>query len=292
MNSRGDVEAIHDVNGNLVARYLYDSWGTVIAVVDADGNEITDTANIGHVNRIRYRGYYYDVETGFYYVSSRYYDPEVGRFISADTTNVLTFDGTSILQKNLYAYCENDPVNCCDVEGYFAIPALVVKVAWIALDVFLNLGITWVTAKTMGQELSKKDLIKTAAITVIGSMSFMDDVILAVWSGMDTVSSTYESGKNIETALLAGVTAGVATYAGINSLVSRHTDEIMNLTSAACVATFGLGENLVATATVVSIEQNGKPQKATWINMRRRTHRYYNYSDLNYIKVRNGRLMK
>ena len=61
-------------------------------------------------------GYYYAVETGFYYVSSRYYDPEVGRFISADTTDILGVD-SDLYDKNLYAYCDNNPVMRTDANG-------------------------------------------------------------------------------------------------------------------------------------------------------------------------------
>ena len=68
------------------------------------------------MNRIRYRGYYYDAETGLYYVSSRYYDPEVGRFISADTTDVLSVS-SDLYDKNLYAYCDNNPVMREDIKG-------------------------------------------------------------------------------------------------------------------------------------------------------------------------------
>ena len=83
-NSRGDVEAFYNSAGTLRTRYIYDSWGNVVKIVDANGNEITDQNNVGFINPIRYRGYYYDSETGFYYLQSRYYDPETGRFLNAD----------------------------------------------------------------------------------------------------------------------------------------------------------------------------------------------------------------
>jgi RHS repeat-associated protein len=89
LNAQGDVIALLDENYNIVVKYTYDTWGKVLSVTNASGTLITDTTHIGHRNPIRYRGYYYDVETELYYLQSRYYDPEVGRFISADAFAVL-----------------------------------------------------------------------------------------------------------------------------------------------------------------------------------------------------------
>ena len=85
-------------------------------MLDANGVEISATTHVGHVNPIRYRGYYYDVETGLYYLQSRYYDPEVGRFISPDSVDYL--DPDSINGLNLYAYCGNNPVMNVDPTGH------------------------------------------------------------------------------------------------------------------------------------------------------------------------------
>jgi len=73
-------------------------------------------------NPYSYRGYRYDNETGLYYVSSRYYDPEIGRFINADDTDVLRVEQGSLLQYNLFAYCLNNPVNRFDDNGYLSLP--------------------------------------------------------------------------------------------------------------------------------------------------------------------------
>lgn len=110
LNQQGDV--IRIINGDGVTRgeYTYNAWGELI--------EITTTGTIGEINPLRYRGYYYDAETGFYYVSSRYYDPEIGRFISADTTEVLGVSN-DLYDKNLYAYCDNNPVMRKDSGGEF-----------------------------------------------------------------------------------------------------------------------------------------------------------------------------
>ena len=109
-NAQGDITAIADISGNIVAKYTYDSWGKLISIKDSnDVDKTTDENFIGYVNPIRYRGYYYDSETGLYYLNARYYDPEVGRFISADETLSGGY--------NLFEYCLNNPVNYTDFTG-------------------------------------------------------------------------------------------------------------------------------------------------------------------------------
>lgn len=75
---------IYDAAGSLQVLYTYDSWGKVLSIKDAVGNDITNDANIGKLNSLRYRSYYYDTETSLYYLQSRYYNPEWLRFVNAD----------------------------------------------------------------------------------------------------------------------------------------------------------------------------------------------------------------
>ena len=113
-NLQGDVEALADSNGTIIARYTYDPWGKHISITDGNGTNVSSNAtHIANINPIRYRGYYYDTETGFYYLNSRYYDPEIGRFINADGL----IDQSSVLGYNLFAYCHNNPVNMSDTTG-------------------------------------------------------------------------------------------------------------------------------------------------------------------------------
>ena len=110
----GDVTALVDTQGNVVVKYAYDAWGKVLSVTDGSGNAITDEYHVGNQNPFRYRGYYYDTETGFYYLQSRYYDPETGRFINAD--GVLGANG-DLIAYNMFAYCSNMPTNATDPTG-------------------------------------------------------------------------------------------------------------------------------------------------------------------------------
>ena len=115
---QGNIVALIDNNANTVVEYKYAAWGNH-KVVDANGNEITSSTHIGNLNPFRYRGYYYDVETGLYFLKSRYYDPEVGRFLNMDS--IFFADNCETNGINLYAYCLNNPVNYIDPFGKFVI---------------------------------------------------------------------------------------------------------------------------------------------------------------------------
>ena len=108
---QGVITGILDANGSIVVKYSYDAWGNILKVTDgSDNDQLDNTGFIGNINPFRYKGYYYDTETGFYYLQSRYYDPACGRFINADNTDVLSFTQGQLLGANLYTYCANNPV--------------------------------------------------------------------------------------------------------------------------------------------------------------------------------------
>ena len=108
-NLQGDVVRIVNSGGTVVVEYTYDAWGNVLSVTGSQAN------TIGQYNPFRYRSYYYDSETGFYYLQSRYYDPTVGRFLNAD--GIIGANG-GIVGYNMFAYCVNNPVMFCDYYGY------------------------------------------------------------------------------------------------------------------------------------------------------------------------------
>ena len=110
--------------GNAVVSYVYDAWGKLLSVTDGSGVDVSSiTGHIANVNPLRYRGYYYDSETGFYYLNSRYYDPETGRFINGDEIVGINQELSSY---NLYAYCGNNPIIRKDSSGKFWLTALIV----------------------------------------------------------------------------------------------------------------------------------------------------------------------
>ncbi len=108
-NLQGDIIGIYNAAGDLVVTYGYDAWGNLIDLEDSSGN------GLGEINPFRYRGYYYDEDTEWYYLQSRYYDAETGRFLNADDVHYL---GEEALGCNLFTYCENTPVNGSDLDGH------------------------------------------------------------------------------------------------------------------------------------------------------------------------------
>ena len=153
-NVQGDIIALVDADGKVVVKYTSDSWGKVIAVT----GELADT--VGVQNPFRYKGYYYDNETGMYYLKSRYYDAEIKRFICADgyfSTGVGKHDC------NMFLYCNNNPINMIDEDGNFpilisailAIIITVVTIATVPQDTWTNIGNTITdTATTIGKTIS------------------------------------------------------------------------------------------------------------------------------------------
>ncbi len=105
--------SLFNANGVRIANYTYDAWGNVRSITDQNGNDVSSNAtHQGNINLIRYRGYYYDAELNMYWLTTRFYDPEIGRFINADTQL-----NEGMLGNNVYAYCCNDPVNGHDPMG-------------------------------------------------------------------------------------------------------------------------------------------------------------------------------
>ncbi|WP_052335627.1 RHS repeat-associated core domain-containing protein [Faecalispora jeddahensis] len=110
-NAQGDVTGIVDSSANTVVEYSYDAWGKLLSTTGG----MADT--IGKLNPFLYRGYYFDAETGLYYLNSRCYDPVIGRWINADS--FIASVGGDIHGYNLYSYCMNDPVNMSDPSGHW-----------------------------------------------------------------------------------------------------------------------------------------------------------------------------
>ena len=138
-NAQNDIVGLIDSTGKRVVSYKYDSWGRAVNISG------TMAATVGQKNPFRYRGYYFDAESGMYYLQSRYYDPEIRRFISADNIIVT---GTSVEYQNvnLYEYCSDNPINFQDPSGHFILSALAGAGAYF-FEAIVSLGASYLLTK-------------------------------------------------------------------------------------------------------------------------------------------------
>ena len=125
-NIQGDIIEIYDSLGNEVGGYAYGK-----CYVKYKNNSSEEEKTILNTNPFRYRGYYYDNETGLYYLNARYYEPSIGRFISPDVLTILDETKGQINGLNLYMYCNNNPIMYVDPSGHFVITLSVIL--WAAI---------------------------------------------------------------------------------------------------------------------------------------------------------------
>ncbi|MCM1341395.1 MAG: RHS repeat-associated core domain-containing protein [Acetobacter sp.] len=138
-NQMGDVIAITDTIGNIMASYIYDEWGNVKNIIKAD-SRIEEQLRLAKANPIRYRGYYCDAETGYYYLQSRYYDPSICRFINVDIPQIAKDNSIGL---NLFTYCNDNPINNSDPSGMLAGILTASSIGAILLALVAAIGITW-----------------------------------------------------------------------------------------------------------------------------------------------------
>ena len=198
-NLQGDVISILNESGDVAARYSYDPWGAITAITDGSGADVSASAShIANVNPIRYRGYCYDAETGLYYLNSRYYDPEVGRFVNAD--NVISGNGGSIQGNNLFAYCFNNPINLFDQRGNW--PKLIKDIIKTVAKKIIKPAI-----KSVQKITSKINLTYSAGVNVSGTPSAW------IFNGQIGVSIDTKGNVAIQASGGGGVTTGSSSIA-------------------------------------------------------------------------------
>ena len=168
---------------------------------------------MAQTNPLRYRSYYYDSETGFYYVSSRYYDPEISRFINADDTEYLGADG-SVLSYNLFAYCMNDPVNRFDVDGNWSLPnwaKIAIGAAAIAVGVIATVATGGAAVPVLVASL--KIAATSAAIGAVsgaGISAVNHRVSTGSWEGAGKAAVTGAIDGACDGFMWGGITAGAS----------------------------------------------------------------------------------
>ena len=125
-NIQEDIIGIYNNKYEQIVEYEYDAWGRILSIKDGNGQEIANPSHIAHINPFRYRSYYYDEETKLYYLNSRYFNPEWGRFINID--NLISFISDS-LETNLYIYTNNNCINKVDSSGRGFLSAFAARIA-------------------------------------------------------------------------------------------------------------------------------------------------------------------
>lgn len=251
-NLQGDVIGIYDANGQLVVEYKYDAWGKILSITGSLAN------TIGQYNPIRYRGYYYDNETGFYYLNSRYYDPETGRFLNAD--NAISGTGESVQGYNLFTYCFNNPINMSDPDGNW--PKWVEKVVTAVVIAAVVTTAVVVTAGAAAAVLGASTAVVsgvmagaaigglTASAVNIGTqiikkgadkISYREVVKSAFWGSSAGAASGGMSAVAPTASTATELIAQKGLQAGANMLISQSTYVLQTCTSGSDMSLYGFG---------------------------------------------------
>ena len=158
-NLQGDIVGIMNEAGYKVVSYTYDAWGNPYSPVYAyySGVSAADRDNV-ELNPFRYRGYYYDTETGYYYLQTRYYSPDLGRFLNAD--GYINANG-DILGYNMFAYCGNNPVMGYDPTGECGLIGLFIA-GLIIISTGINHVINKINEKKIDSEIKESYTQKEA----------------------------------------------------------------------------------------------------------------------------------
>ena len=235
-NWRGDITSIYDGEANMVAKYEYDAWGNVLTVTNSNNSEITDPNHIANLNPFRYRSYYYDSESGLYYLMSRYYDPVTHRFVNADG---YFQSGDNILDTNMNAYCRNNPIMNLDFTGMVV----------FSVSLSLNLGCVFGCGDGMALVFDGDGnvaLQKTFCYTDFTNPSYLN-VVAGASIGVGGSFSCIWDAENIQdleenqTTQLGG-TFGPSWYAGLDAVwVDNHT---MPLSGVSLSGGVGVGAEL------------------------------------------------
>ncbi|MBR2974657.1 MAG: RHS repeat-associated core domain-containing protein [Clostridia bacterium] len=207
-NFFGDVTDLY-CGTTHVAHYAYDSWGNH-TVTDQYGEAISDQYAWANVNPFRYRGYFYDTDLGLYYLQSRYYDSNTGRFINADTIDHL--DPKNINGLNLYAYCYSNPIKYVDPSGHSATAIIIALVVGAVVGGIVGAGVGVVKAKANGEDVTAAVISGIVSGAIMGAGAAVAGLYLAAAAtGTVLISSVLTT---TEASIMAGITAATSGFIG------------------------------------------------------------------------------
>lgn len=255
-NFFGDILGILDSHGTELVKYEYNSWGKLLNLTDYSSN------GLGRKNPFRFKGYYYDEELGMYYLNSRYYDPEVGRFISPDTTDILEVQD-DLYDKNLYAYCDNNSVMRIDSSGavwHLAVGAVV----GVATQFVADVGIGLATGSSFGEVISSLSLVDYAAAAIGGAIAasgigFAGAVVANATLGGTTylANCSYKGVKaNKKDFIASTVIGGVAGAIGGSGANGKNMRGVYSRSKQVINATKSVRKQAMYKAKVTGIKQN------------------------------------
>ena len=247
LNLQGDVVKLVTESGAVAASYEYDAWGDILS----------SSGSKAEINPLRYRGYYYDTETGFYYLQSRYYDPVTHRFINADS---YSSTGQGIIGYNMFAYCNNSPVIQADHTGEFGLLTLVSAVVSAAV----NVATTYIAAKATGQEYTLTDALVSAAIGAVNAIPGAGPFIAGGISGAYSAYTAVKNGATAGEAALCFAVSATATTASIGNLANLGTESALRIAATASAdLVFGTGYNCIAATTNKAVSVKAEERKAS-----------------------------
>ena len=179
-NTRGDVVALYKGGGGRYSTYTYDSWG----------KPVVEAIEMSAENSIRYRGYVYDQETGLYYLQSRYYDPETGRFLNADDVDYIGYSGEDV-SYNAFAYCENNSICYLDSFGCAKSYCVISKIAK-KINIFNEAKKIFIDSKVFKMTYTKVFVYKNKRYTIknnadylyMGGYKYCDGTIRLFYTGV------------------------------------------------------------------------------------------------------------
>ena len=258
-NQMGDVLAITDTNGSIVGNYEYDAWGKVL----------TADTDIAKQNPLRYRGYYYDNETGYYYLQSRYYDSNICRFINSDVAEISKMSKEITAGTNLFAYCNNNAVNDIDPSGTIAL-SWGLKIALGGLIGIASYLLSWLFFRRFTRErFSISELLKNFAVGLFSGFvshfsiskiaSFCIDFALNFASSISRDSSLLEV---LIVSLIISIVSSMLSF-GVNKLF-KHFKK------------FGVSQKKIKQYdNKVSISWKQSIQKNNYKILREAIHKYF-----------------
>ena len=244
-NLQGDILKVITATGTEAATYTYDAWGMLL----------TSSGDMAEANPIRYRGYYYDNETGLYYLQSRYYDPEVGRFINLDS---FASTGLGILGANMFVYCMNNAVFRIDKSGRAPLQSVLLTdsapqgtmARLIARQLEAERAYEWLDTRVQEVDSPNKFTTSTQYLgigCVAGIAKLSGNLVTDILSTLDV------AGTILVVTAVGGVAGGVACVSTLVPVLLINMSsiglDVVNIVSS-CILTFSDGSYVIDTMSL------------------------------------------